>query len=276
MAKKSSLREEIDGLKETVAEIRDATVDKERKPSMAPSALQRGVESIAGRDGWNLAKDVGRAFIPQKIEALARSKMRGEDYEDASAKAEESREDLENRRSGLHATGAATQSLAATVAGIALYAKLANSGASATPVAPPVPAPAPAPAPRGNIKAMGRFGLIAAAGAAVGSYLMSQRASSAPAAAPAAPAPAVPQPIAPAAAAKPMPSAPPVTRARPAASAQQRPAQAKPKAQKVQQQQKRRQAAQQKQRRGSGPVEVPGYTRADGVQVQGYRRQRTM
>lgn len=300
MAKKGSIRDEIEALKESVDEIREATVDKEGKRSLPAGTLQRGVESIAGKAGardpnaaWNTTKDVARAFIPQKIEALARSKFRGEDYEDANAKADESREDLENRRSGLHATGAATQSLAGTVAGIALYAKLANSGSARPPVQAPVaPAPAPAATPKGNLKAMGRFGLLAAAGAAVGSYLMSKNAASSSPAAPAAPAAAAPQQQpspSPAATAMPVPipmkSAPAASVAKPQVKPSAKPAAARPGAsstgpqrpkREARQQQQRRQAQQQQKRRSSGPVDVPGYTRADGVRVEGYRRQRTM
>lgn len=204
MAKKNSLRDEIDELKETLAEIKDATVDKDGKRSMPAGSLQRGVEGLATRAGsqdsgaaWSLAKDVGRAFIPARLEALARSKFRGEDYEDAKSKAEESRETLENERSGLSAAGAMVQGAVGTAASIALYAKLSAGGAGAASAPAPAAAVAApvAAAPKGNLKAMSKLGLVAAIGAAAGSYLMAQRSqpgqtTNAPAPAPK-PAPAI-------------------------------------------------------------------------------------
>lgn len=153
MAKKKapSVQEQLEELKEQVAEIRDATVDEPGKKSLPAGRLQRGVEDLARLAGvkdsakaWSSSKDVVRAFVPTPVEALARAKLRGEDYEDAKAKAEESREDLENARPGLYHTGQATQGLAGLVAGIALYAKLAGVGGRSAPAPTPPPTPAKA------------------------------------------------------------------------------------------------------------------------------------
>ncbi len=146
MAKKkpSSIQEQLEELRDQVAEIREATVDEDGKKSLPPGDLQRGIEDLArlvGKDPshvWRVSKDVGRAFVPTTIEALARTKLRGEDYEDAKAKAEESRADLENARPGLYQSGQTTQSALGMLAGIAIYAKLAAGGK-----AQPAPAPAP-------------------------------------------------------------------------------------------------------------------------------------
>ncbi len=244
MAKKKrqpSLQEQLDAMKETLDEIRGSTVDDDGAPSLPPGSLQRGIENAArsaGLDGsgaWGLTKDIGRAFVPQKIETLARNKLRGEDYDDANAKAEESREDLETRRPGLQTAGAAVQSLAGTVAGIALYAKLANRGGTAssgaqaataaTHVSAPVPAPAAPSRVGGLIKGGGKLALVAGAGAAIGAYLTSG--AKAKAEAPA---------------------------ERPAGAA------GSPQGSRTGQQ--------------GGPITIPAHTRADGTQVKEHTRQR--
>lgn len=197
MAKKEkqSISERLEAIQEAIEAL-----DKDKKdsvPSLPPSVLQREVEKVAPKVGldqgrtWGLAKDIGRAVIPKhELEALARYKLRGETYKAAKDKAEEARENLEERRPGLFAVGQTAVWAGGTAATLWMYSKLSGGGTAQ----PNTPAPTGAPikgaqivkataapvqaASRSRValqaagkgmKAGGRFGPILAVGMAVAS-----------------------------------------------------------------------------------------------------------
>lgn len=142
MAKKEkapSIADRLEQIQETLKELKERDdKQKESGPSLPPSAMQREIERVAPALGidrprsWPLTKDIGRAFIPSaQIEALARSNLRGETYEAAKSKAEDAREDLENRRPNLFAVGQATTWVGSLGASLYLYSKFLGAGTGA-------------------------------------------------------------------------------------------------------------------------------------------------
>lgn len=150
--------------------------DEPSKPvtrSQSPGVLQRGVESIARGTGslqpsraWEKTKDISRAVVPAQLEALARNKLRGENYEDAKAKAEEGKEKAEGRNPASYLAAQAVGGTVGAAAGIAGFVGaqrlLDTPGALAA-----------------KAKSLGKFGAIAGAAGIAASLVQSAFSSSA-------------------------------------------------------------------------------------------------